>query len=109
MHPYHQGCDLDLNESGGHVRAGYTKDDYAALLKPIGFQVDMFTGIGSPGLYRADALLRAVRHRLGDWWALPLFPLVLPFVWLSKFDPSVPFSLYVRAVKPSAVIKTLAS
>lgn len=109
MHPYHQGCDLDLNESGGHVRTGYTKDGYAALLKPIGFQVDMFAGIGSPGLCRADALLRAIRHRLGDLWALPLFPLVLPFVWMSKFDPPVPFSLYVRAIKPSPVTETSAS
>jgi SAM-dependent methyltransferase len=108
-HPYHQASDLDLNEAGGHVRAGYTKEDYVALLKPIGYQIDTFVGIGSPGLCYADTLLRAVRHRLGDWWALPLFPFVLPFVWLSKFNPSVPFSLYVRAIKPPAVSKTLAS
>jgi SAM-dependent methyltransferase len=100
LHPRHKSSELDLTEAGGHVRAGYTRDDYTAILKPIGFQVDTFVGIGSSGLCQADNLLRAIRHRLGDGFALPLLPFLLPFVWLSKFDPPVPFSLYVRALRP---------
>jgi SAM-dependent methyltransferase len=101
LHPTHRDSKLDLNETGGHVRAGYTQDDYTVLLEPIGFRIDAFVGIGPPSLCRADELLRAVRLRLGDMLGLPFLPIFLPFVWFAKFNPPVPFSLYVRAVKPS--------
>src|SRR5476649_2116099 len=42
LHPTHRDSKLDLDETGGHVRAGYTQDDYAALLEPIGFKIDTF-------------------------------------------------------------------
>lgn len=103
LHPRHQREVLDLTESGGHVRPGYTEGDYRALLEPIGFRIDAIVGIGSPGVYHADRLLRAIRVRAGDWLALPLLPLALPFVWLARENPTVPFSLYVRAVKPQGV------
>lgn len=100
LHPYHAASGVDVAESGGHVRLGYTKDDYVALLAPLGFEICKVIGIGSRGLCRADDLLRAVRHRWGDGIALPLLPLALPFVWMSKLNPQVPFSLYVQARKP---------
>jgi SAM-dependent methyltransferase len=98
-HPRHQAEVLDEEERGGHVRAGYTEQDYRGILTPIGFKIDRVVGIGGPGLYRADAVLRAIRNRLGDLAALPLLPLALPFVWFARENPHVPFSIYVRAVK----------
>jgi len=99
LHPYHRDSELDLEEKGGHVRSGYTKADYQALLEPIGYKIANFAGIGSPSLCWADDIIRAVRMRFGDIVALPLLPLLLPFVWWSRFDPQMPFSLYVRATK----------
>jgi len=98
-HPRHQAEVLDEDERGGHVRAGYTEQDYQQILAPLGFSIDKVVGIGGRGLYWADAVLRAVRVRLGDIAALPLLPLALPFVWLARENPRVPFSIYVRAVK----------
>lgn len=100
VHPRHQAEVLDLNEAGGHVRAGYTEEDYRSLLEPIGFRVGDVVGIGTPGVYHADRILRAIRGHVGDWLALPLLPIVLPFVRLAKFNPRVPFSFYVQAIKP---------
>lgn len=99
LHPRHQAEVLDLNETGGHVRPGYTEDDYRRLLAPLGFSIDQFTGIGSDYVYYADAMLRAIRNRLGDVAALPLLPVTLPLVWFARLNPRMPFSIYVRAVK----------
>jgi len=99
LHPRHQAEVLDVDEGGGHVRAGYTEEDYRMLLEPIGFTIDKIVGIGPRSVYLADKLLRSIRNRLGDLVALPLLPFALPFVWAAKMNPSVPFSLYVRALK----------
>ncbi len=99
LHPRNQAETLDMTESGGHVRAGYTADDYRNLLEPAGFKIDEIIGIGSRGLYVADAILRAIRNRVGDIAAFPLLPLCLPFVWFGRMNPPLPFSLYVRAVR----------
>lgn len=100
MHPRHQAEVLDTEEAGGHVRPGYTEQEYRDLLEPLGFRVEMVVGIGTRAIYLADALLRAIRNRLGDLFAFPFFPLALPTVWLASANPQVPFSLYARAVKP---------
>jgi SAM-dependent methyltransferase len=99
LHPRHQIEQLDMNEAGGHVRQGYTEEDYRRLLEPPGFRIELVVGLGTPGVYHADRLLRAIRNRLGDVVAVPLLPLALPFVWRARFNPPIPFSLYVRAVK----------
>ena len=101
LHPRHQAEVLDLEETGGHVRAGYTFDEFRNLLQAAGFVIEREVGIGPRSLYLADEALRAVRNRLGDFVALPLAPLALPFVWLAGMNPREPFSLYVTAVKPS--------
>lgn len=98
-HPRHQAEVLDEEEGGGHVRAGYTEGDYRRLLEPLGFRIDRFVGIGPKLVYRADAMLRTVRNRVGDLPALPLLPLMLPLVSLARKNPPVPFSIYVRAAK----------
>jgi SAM-dependent methyltransferase len=99
QHPRHQAEVLDMNESGGHVRAGYTEEDYRKLLEPVGFSIDQVVGIGPPSIYFADKILRAIRNRWGDIPALPLLPFALPFVWFAKMNPPMPFSLYVKAMK----------
>ena len=101
-HPRHQVEVLDTNESGGHVRAGYTAEDCRKLLEPVGFSIERVVGIGPPSVYFADKILRSIRNRLGDIPALPLLPLALPVVWFAKMNPPIPFSLYVKAVKPTA-------
>lgn len=98
-HPRNQKEVLDVYEEGGHVRAGYSVEDYRHLLEPVGFTVDSIVGIGSRALFYMDEILRWVRNHLGDVMALPLLPIALPFVYWSKLNPSEPFSLYVRAVK----------
>ena len=99
LHPRNQAEILDLNEKGGHIRAGYTEEDYRRLLEPVGFQVEKVVGIGPHSLYVADTILRVLRNKLGDVAALPFLPLALPFVWFARMNPPVPFSIYVRARK----------
>ncbi|HKV79225.1 MAG TPA: methyltransferase domain-containing protein [Candidatus Sulfotelmatobacter sp.] len=103
LHPRHQAEVLDKKESGGHVRAGYTEDDYRTLLEPIGFQIECVVGIGTPAVYHADRLLRTIRNEFGDLAALPLLPIALPTVMLATFNPRIPFSLYTKAVKPEGM------
>jgi SAM-dependent methyltransferase len=100
LHSRHQREVLDLDETGGHVRPGYTEADYRKLLEPCGFKIDEVVGIGPPSVYVADKVLRAIRNRVGDIPALPFLPFALPFVWLARMNPPMPFSLYVRAIKP---------
>jgi len=104
LHPRHQAEVLDLEEQGGHVRAGYTLEDYRALLEPLGFEIEHRVGIGPKALYWADESLRAIRRRIGDVAALPLLALALPLVWIAKENPPVPFSLYVAARKPAEAV-----
>lgn len=101
LHPRHMAEVLDLNETGGHVRPGYTEAEYPALLEPLGFKIDCIAGIGTRGVYYSDYVLRTIRNRVGDWAALPLLPIALPFVWIARLNPPIPFSIYVRAVKPT--------
>ena len=101
LHPRHQAEVLDTKETGGHVRPGYTEEDYRKLLEPAGFHIASVVGIGTPAVYHADRILRRIRNRLGDWAALPLLPITLPAVWLARLNPPLPFSLYVKAIKTS--------
>jgi SAM-dependent methyltransferase len=101
LHPRHQREPLDLSEKGGHVRAGYTRADYYELLTPIGFRVEIFKGIGPKSVYVADKILRVIRNRIGDLAALPLLPAGILVVRLACENPPTPFSVYVKAVKPS--------
>jgi SAM-dependent methyltransferase len=99
LHPRHQMEVLDLNESGGHVREGYTEAEYRALMEPLGFKIEQIVGIGTPSVYYADKILRAIRNNCGDMFALPLLPFALPCVWMARQNPAMPFSLYVKASK----------
>jgi SAM-dependent methyltransferase len=102
LHPRHQEEVLDADERGGHVRAGYTADEYGALLRPVGFEIETIVGIGATSVYVVDGILRAIRNRVGDALALPLLPVGLLILRTAKPNPPLPFSLYVKARKPSA-------
>ena len=101
LHPRHQAEVLDRNETGGHVRSGYTEEDYRKLLEPLGFRIDRVVGIGPRSVYLMDKFLRAIRNRFGDVLALPFFPVILMVIWFARPNPPVPFSIYVKAVKPT--------
>lgn len=100
LHPRHQREVLDTEEKGGHVRPGYTEESYRKLLEPIGFRIEAVVGLGQPRLVRADAFLRKIRNRFGDALALPFFPLAAFGLWGDQLNPKIPFSLYVKAVRP---------
>ena len=101
LHPEHNLGRTDEPETGYHVRDGYTPESYRTLLEPAGLRVAQWLGLGSPLLVWLDNLLRRVRHRVGDFWALPMFLLMLPLTSLDYTDPKVPFSLVVVAEKPA--------
>lgn len=100
LHPRHQAEVLDRGERGGHVRAGYTEEEYRQLLEPVGFSIERVVGIGPRSVYLADKVLRAIRNRVGDIPALPLLPFALPALWFARLNPPIPFSLYAKAIKP---------
>ncbi|MDZ8188207.1 MAG: class I SAM-dependent methyltransferase [Nostoc sp. ChiSLP02] len=101
LHPDHNLGRIDDPEDGGHVRDGYTLESYKKLLQPVGFQIVKSVGLGSPLLVALDKAMVAVRCKLGEIPAIPLFLLALPLQRLDYLNPSVPFSLYVQVVKPS--------
>ena len=101
LHPQHRSEVLDEAEKGGHVRAGYTAEDYHKLLEPIGFEIAEIAGVGPPSVVHADSILRAIRASFGDILALLLLPIFLPVVRRARNNPDVPFSLYVKAFKPA--------
>ena len=101
-HPDNASAALDTQETGGHVRPGYTMDTYKALLEPLGFRIAGCTGIGGPvrqSFNRRIILLQEARH---PWMAALLGVAALPFLWIDSADPKIPFSLYIRTVKESS-------
>jgi SAM-dependent methyltransferase len=99
-HPDHRGKILDPDEGGGHVRAGYTFADYARLLEPIGFRVEARMGLGGPVRQAFNRLIIRAEERWGLPAAFAVFLFSLPFLRLDTATPPVPYSVYVRAVKP---------
>jgi SAM-dependent methyltransferase len=98
-HPRWQAEVLDVEERGGHVRAGYTLASYRTLLEPIGFSITDVEGVGGAILSKAETTLSAARRRFGDVGCLPLAVLSFPLVWIDKAKSDSAFSIYVRAVK----------
>jgi SAM-dependent methyltransferase len=98
-HPRWKAEVLDLEEQGGHVRAGYTFESYRALLDPMGFTISEVEGVGGPLLSKAELALSKVRGRFGDFVSVPLALSLFPTVWFDGGKASCPFSVYVRAVK----------
>lgn len=101
-HPYHRAYPLDPNETGGHVRPGYTYDTYRNLLEPIGFELSPPIGIGGPIRQSCNVAITRAQEVAGLPAGLAAFALLQPLSLLDRGEPKVPFSLYVRALKPGA-------
>lgn len=98
-HPDHSSQDLDHDESGGHVRAGYTYASYESLLEPIGFKVVERAGLGGPVRTFCNRWIIRTEVRWGVIPAIMVFAVLNPFTVFDS-SPTVPFSLFVRAIKP---------
>lgn len=100
QHPRWQREKLDAFENGGHVRHGYTESDFCRLLEPIGFGIDCSEGVGGPLLVLLQERVQApLRRMLGETGAALAAAAAVPFVAFDKASPSLPFSIYVRAVR----------
>lgn len=96
-HPDNARKELDLTESGGHVRPGYTLSSCRALLEPLGFRIDSCIGLGGPirQLFNRNLMRIFPRSKI---IGTGLFLLSLPFLLLDSRQPRAPYSLYVKAV-----------
>jgi SAM-dependent methyltransferase len=98
-HPDNREHEIDHAEGGGHVRSGYTLEKYKSLLEPIGFRIEECLGLGGPLRQFCNKWILRANARLGLAGGLALFLLCLPVHWVNDVNPSLPYSLYVRAVK----------
>lgn len=99
-HPRWQKETLDLAEKGGHVRHGYTERTFRELLEPIGFRIDRSEGVGGSLLVFSQEKVQApLRRWFGEPGAAVATVIAAPLVALDKPSPSLPFSIYVRAVR----------
>lgn len=100
-HPDHLVHQLDEDEAGGHVRAGYTEATYRELLEPIGFELSTPIGLGG-GVRQACNKRITQAQYIGR---LPLgmvtFAALAPLAMLDRGEPKIPYSLYVQAKKPA--------
>ena len=98
-HPDNRAMELDIHESGGHVRPGYTLESYRALLEPIGFRIERVMGLGGPVRQWCNKRITRAQMVAGLPLGLLVFFPLWPFSWLDWVEPKVPLSLYVRAIK----------
>ena len=99
-HADHRAHHLDERESGGHVRAGYTEQTYRALLEPFGFEVSKPLGLGGAVRQACNKRVTQAQHIGRLPLGLLTFAALAPFAAFDTSRPRVPYSLYVRAVKP---------
>jgi SAM-dependent methyltransferase len=100
-HPDHRRHVLDEQERGGHVRAGYTYDSYRALLEPIGFELSPPVGLGGTLRQACNKRILQAEEAGGFAAGLLTFAALGPLAVFDRGDPATPYSLYVRAKKPS--------
>lgn len=99
-HPRWRREILDLTETGGHVRHGYTERSFRDLLEPIGFRIDQVGGVGGAFLvFLQEKVQTPLRRMFGEPGAALVAAFAAPFVALDRRSPAVPFSIYVRAVR----------
>ena len=100
-HPRWAAEVLDHEERGGHVRHGYTEDDYRRLLEPLGFEVAALEGVGGAALVFVQEHVQTLARRwAGEVGAALVTLAALPLIALDPRRPADPFSIYVKAVKP---------
>jgi SAM-dependent methyltransferase len=109
-HPRWQSEALDLAETGGHVRHGYTERSFRALLEPIGFRIDRTEGVGGPLLVALQEKVQApARRLLGEPGAAVVAALAAPCVAFDTTSPAMPFSIYVRAARDDDAARSTAA
>lgn len=99
-HPHHAAYPLDPDETGGHVRPGYTYESYRALLEPIGFELSDPIGLGGPIRQACNKPITSIQEKCGKYFGLPAFFLLAPWTLFDTSHPAVPYSLYVQARRP---------
>ena len=101
-HPYHASFPLDPEETGGHVRPGYTEQTYRELFEPAGLVVESVAGMG--GRLRQAVNNRIIRgeESFGVPVAAAVFAVGAPLMLLDRGEqPDVPFSLVAEVTKPA--------
>lgn len=101
-HPDHANYPLDPDETGGHVRTGYTFQSYQALLEPIGFELSPPVGLGGPVRQACNKPITKAHLIGGLPLAVATFMVLAPLSLLDSQTPKLPYSLYVRATKPQS-------
>lgn len=100
-HPHHASYPLDPDETGGHVRPGYTEESFRALLEPLGFEVSSPIGLGGPVRQACNKPITRVQEIAGKYCGLPVFFALSPLTVLDSSNPRVPYSIYVQATRPA--------
>ena len=98
-HPDHANYPLDPDETGGHVRPGYTEQSYRELLEPIGFEVSAPIGLGGSVRQACNKPITRVQEVCGKYFGLPVFAVLAPLTVFDSKTPRVPYSLYVQATR----------
>ena len=71
-------------------------------IEPIGFELAEFHGLGGPVRQAFNRRIKEVQERFGAAAGIPLFLLSLAFLWIDRaLGNRMPFSIYVKAVKPA--------
>lgn len=91
--------ELDLNEAGYHVRAGYTLNSFKELLEPIGFEIKIVEGMGNKFLVSLHLLLQKLQNHIPNIFYIPISIIFVPLVWIDGKNSKCPYSLYVKAIK----------
>lgn len=101
-HPYNESFPLDLTESGGHVRPGYTPDTYKALLEPVGFSIVEYNGLGGKIRQSFNWRIKRIQENYGAIAGLPYYFLSMPFIFFEKSEQNLDgsFSIHALAIKP---------
>ena len=99
-HPRWRDEKLDVEETGGHVRCGYTLQSYRELLEPIGFSIESYSPVGGTCLVFAQEKIQyRLRSVLGEPGAYAVCLACYPLIRFDSREPEVPFSVYIKAVK----------
>ncbi|MBX3437497.1 MAG: methyltransferase domain-containing protein, partial [Planctomycetaceae bacterium] len=90
-HPFHAQYPLDADESGGHVRPGYTAASYQGLLEPLGFELSEPVGMGGEIRHVCNEHITRVQKIGGLVLGLPAFAVLAPWSLFDTDSPAVPF------------------
>ncbi|MFW6108578.1 MAG: class I SAM-dependent methyltransferase [bacterium] len=97
------GDTVSAVEDGGHVRAGYTREELEALVRGAGLRPVRWRGFGGFVAQTATNVSRRLERRAGRPWLWLRFLSLAALRPLCRLDPLVPHpacGLFCRAHKP---------